>query len=119
MKATILCFGRSISSTAVSPMDPHNKSRWTVPNDFEVTVKCIQGLIRMAEIENIILECIDILSTLSNCPVAFIKKTMNGAAHSLVGVAKQFDSNSWAGYVPELAASALCTNMLSINGMHV
>lgn len=65
--------------------------QFLIETDIEVALKCIQGMIRMAEIENIILDCIDILSTLSNCTVAFIKRTMNGAAISLVGVAKQFD----------------------------
>jgi hypothetical protein len=85
-----------------------------VESDSEVVVKCLQGVLRLAEIENIIIDCYDIMSNLS-CSVAFIKRCKNSVAHSLVGVAKQVGSCSWVGYVPEPAASAVCMDLLSLN----
>lgn len=40
-----------------------------VEMDVEVVVKCIQGVVNLAVIENIILDCNDILSILCNCYV--------------------------------------------------
>ena len=64
----------------------------------------------MAELETVILDCTDIISTLSNC---YIKRTKNVVARCLVGMAQQFGSHSWVGYVPEPAALAVCFNSLS------
>lgn len=83
--------------------------------DAEVIVKCMQGAVNLADIENIILDCNDILSNLCNCGVMFIKRSKNGVAHSLVGLAKQFGSCFWVGYVPEPATAADCIDFLSLN----
>lgn len=83
--------------------------------DAEVIVKCMQGAVILYAIENIILDCNVILSNLCNCSVSFIQRCKNSVAHSLVGVAKQFGSCSWVGFVPEPAAAAVCIDLLSLN----
>ncbi|PNX83574.1 histone H4 [Trifolium pratense] len=70
-----------------------------VETNSEVVVKCLQGFSCLEEIENIILDCPDIMSNLSNCSVFFIRRCKNVAAHCLVGVAKQVGSRwdmSWS-----------------------
>jgi ribonuclease HI len=89
--------------------------QFIVESDSEVVVNCLKGVLSLSEIENIILDCSDIMSNLSNCSVAFIKRCKNSVAHRLVGVAKQVGSRSWVGYVPEPAASAVCMDLLSLN----
>jgi hypothetical protein len=85
-----------------------------VETDSEVVVKCLQGVVRLSLIDNIILDCSDILSNLSNCNVVFIRRCKNVVAHCLVGIAKHYGSRSWVGYVPEPAAAAVCTDLLSL-----
>jgi len=80
----------------------------------EIIVKCLQGGAKLSEIDSILLDCKDILSNLVNCSVMFIKRCKNSVAHSLVGLAKQLGSCSWVGYVPEPAATAVCTDLLSL-----
>jgi ribonuclease HI len=82
-------------------LSSNQDGQFIVETDAEVVVKCLQGCTRLSDIENIVLDCNDILSSLSNCNVVFIRRCKNTVAHSLVKFAKQFGSSSWVGYVPE------------------
>lgn len=62
--------------------------------DSDETVKCIKGRTQVAELEKVILDCPDIISTLSNC---YIKRTKNVVARCLVGMAQQFGPHSCVG----------------------
>jgi hypothetical protein len=85
---------------------------FTVETDTEVVVNCLQGVSRLSAIENIILDCSDILCKHRNCNVNFIRRSRNVVAHCLVGLARQCGSCSWVGYVPEPAASAVCKDLI-------
>lgn len=53
--------------------------------DAEIIVKCLKGGTKLSEIDNILLDCKDIMSEIVNCSVMFIKRC-NGVAHNLVGI---------------------------------
>jgi hypothetical protein len=61
--------------------------------------------LKLVEIENVILDCSNLLSSLCNTKVAYIGRANNMAAHSLVGVARNVGSKSWVGNVPNPTAS--------------
>jgi hypothetical protein len=63
------------------------------------------GILKLVEIENVILDCSNLLSSLCNTKVAYIGRANNMAAHSLVGVARNVGSKSWVGNVPNPTAS--------------
>ncbi|KAK2373516.1 hypothetical protein QL285_074547 [Trifolium repens] len=73
--------------------------------DAEVVVKCLSGRLKLAEIENVILDCSNLLSSLCNTRVSHIGRAKNMEAHSLVGVARNVGSKSWVGNVPNPTAS--------------
>jgi len=81
----------------------------TVESDSEVTVKCSEGSVCEAQLENIIQDCKDFLSSLPNVTVKSIRRSKNAAAHELVSVARNLAAKSWAGCVPDPVAKIVCT----------
>jgi len=88
--------------------------QFLVETDSEVCVKCLQGKIQVASISNVMLDCCDMLSSLSNCKVDFLKRCKNAASRSLVGLAKQNGSNSWVEFVPEPTATVICKDKVHL-----
>jgi hypothetical protein len=57
-----------------------------IETNSESTVKCMQGKLKVADLDLIISDCIHFLSLLPNVSVAFVSRTKNKAAHGLVKV---------------------------------
>jgi hypothetical protein len=59
--------------------------------DAEVAVKCLYGRLKLAEIDSFIVDCLNLLSTMSNTGVSRVScigRAKNIATHSLVGIVR-------------------------------
>lgn len=88
----------------VTPTKQKLLERWEPPDAG--TIK-----LNIACIENIILDCRELMSHLHNIRVFSIKRGKNVAAHGLVGVATNLGSRSWLGYVPEPVSLIICNDL--------
>jgi len=80
--------------------------------DAESVVNCILGKLKIAEIDFIIADCLDILFRLFNVSVVYAKRSKNNAAHSLVGIARNLGSLLWFGNVPEPDSSIVFSELI-------
>jgi hypothetical protein len=80
--------------------------------DSETVVKCASGSLCNTDIDMIIVDCLDLLGRLTNVSIVAVKRCKNGAAHGLVGMARNVGSMLWWGNVPEPVASIICNDLL-------
>jgi ribonuclease HI len=83
--------------------------------DGELVLKCMQGALKLVEIENIVLDCLEGLSKLSNSFVVSISRVSNFVAHNLASLSKFVGSCSWMGCVPDQCFSSYCKDLSFIN----
>lgn len=69
---------------------------------------------KLVEIDNVISDCMNLMSSMINFRLFIICRAKNVAAHSLVGIAKSIGSKSWVGNVPEPTALIVWSDALSI-----
>lgn len=86
-----------------------------IETDAKVIVKCLQGIIKLATIKSIILDCKELLSYMPNSCVTNIRKERNNATHGLVGVARNSGSRTWMGNVPGLFFLLPVMNLFASN----
>jgi len=86
-----------------------------VEPDAETVEHCLDGgALKLVEIDNVILDCMKLMSSMINVRLCFICRAKSVASHSLVGIAKSIGSKSWLGNVPEPTASIVWSDALSI-----
>jgi ribonuclease HI len=83
-----------------------------VETDSEIVAKCINGSMHYANLDVIILDCLELLSGMRNSTVTSISRNRNSAAHCLVGMARNLGSRSWVGIVPDPLKSIICKDAL-------
>ena len=83
-----------------------------IETDSESTIKCLQGKLKVADLDLIISDCIHFLSLIPNVSVAFVSRTKNKAAHGLVKVAVSLGSKSWVGCAPDQIVATVCLDSL-------
>jgi len=86
-----------------------NLQNVVVEMDAENVVNCILGKLKIAEIEFIVADCLDILFSLLNVSVVYAKRNKNKAAHR---VARNLSSLLWFGNVPESVSSIVLSQSL-------
>lgn len=79
-----------------------------IETDSESTVKCLQGKLKIADLDLIISDCTHLLSLIPNVSVAFVSRTKNKAAHGLVKVDVSLGSKSWVGCAPDQIVATVC-----------
>lgn len=80
--------------------------------DVGQVVKCVNGLLHLAEIEFIVVDCLDLMSRLDSIRVVCVKRSGNLIAHSLVGLARTLGCKSWLGSVPNQIYHAYCNEIV-------
>lgn len=83
-----------------------------VETDSKIVAKCINGSMHYANLDVIILDCLELLSGMRNSTVTSISRNRNSAAHCLVGMARNLGSRSWVGIVPDPLKSIICKDAL-------
>jgi hypothetical protein len=92
-----------------------NFSSIVFETDAESVVKCMQGALKLVEIESIVLDCLEGLSKLSNPSVESISRVSNFVAHDLACLSKFVGSCNWMGCVPDQCFSSYCKDLSFIN----
>jgi hypothetical protein len=82
-----------------------------IETDAEKVVKRLYGDCVLAEIEPIILDCLEYLSKLVNVSVCSISRDCNKVAHSLGQLSKAVGCKSWNGCIPNSCLSVYCNDL--------
>jgi hypothetical protein len=85
-----------------------------IESDAEVVVKCLHGALVIAEIELVILDCLNLMNSLSNVIVVSISRHCNEVANSLVSLSRISGCCSWVGYMPDYCMDSYCKDLLSV-----
>lgn len=87
---------------------------FVIETDAETVVKRLYGDFVLAEIEPLILDCLEYMSKLVNVSVCSISKDCNKVAHSLVQLSKAVGCKSWNGCIPDRCLSVYCNDLPSV-----
>jgi hypothetical protein len=68
----------------------------------------------IAEIELVILDCLNLMNNLSNVIVVSISRQCNEVANSLVSLSKISGCCSWLGYMPDYCMNSYCKDLLFV-----
>lgn len=82
--------------------------RLIIETDAELVIHCLYHRKKIEAIDFLILDCLDLISSLSNCSVIFTRRNCNQVAHNLVVLAKTVGCRSWMESVPRQIYSFLC-----------
>ena len=69
-----------------------------IQTDALVVADCISSKSSNANLDPIIVDCVELLNTFVLASVCYIGRENNGEAHKLVGIAKLVGSRTWMGY---------------------
>jgi len=93
-------------------INDQNLQNVVVEMDAESVVNCILRKLKIAEIDFIIADCLDILFRHFNVSVVYAKRSKNKEAHSLVGIARNLGSLLWFRNVPEPVSSIVLSKLI-------
>jgi len=77
--------------------------------DVESVVKCVLGKFKLAVIELVVADCLELLSHLFRVNLLCAKRC--STAHTLVGIARNVGSMSWEGNVPDPVSSIVFSDL--------
>jgi len=88
--------------------EQRNLKNLIVEMDAETAVRCFYGAVKFADIDDLIIDCLDIMSILENASVSFVKRDGNAVAHSLVCLSLFVGCMVWEGNVPNQIMTCVC-----------
>jgi ribonuclease HI len=84
-------------------------------SDAANVVDCIYNKVKIAAIEMVTQDCRDLLSSLPNVSVLFVRREQNVDAHNLASLARLVGNRTWVGAAPNVSVSSTYAGSATAN----
>jgi ribonuclease HI len=75
----------------------HNVQNVVIEMDAESVVNCVLEITKVASIDIVVTDCLELMFSMSNVSLIYVKRCNSRAAHRLVGIARNCGIMSWEG----------------------